>query len=109
MKTGLSLCGIAATLMLAGASAAMAAPSLPACDSPEARSGIDIALKKSNAPFAVTDLAGITTDKQSDSQIACLAIATFANGSHQPIGYKFRINNGKLQSWVGLFVMKGSK
>jgi hypothetical protein len=109
MKTGLSLCGIAATLMLMGASAAMAAPSLPACDSPEARSGIDFALKKSNAPFTVTDLAGITTDKQSSSEIACLAIATLSTGAHRPIGYKFRINNGKVQSWVGLFVMKGTK
>jgi hypothetical protein len=109
MKTGLSLCGLAAALMLTGATAAMAAPSLPACDSPEARSGIDVALKKSNAPFTVTDLAGITTDKQSDSEIACLAIATLGNGSHQPIGYKFRIYNGKVQSWVGLFVMKSKK
>ncbi|MCB8883606.1 hypothetical protein ACELLULO517_25380 [Acidisoma cellulosilytica] len=109
MKTGLSLCGIVTTLMLMGAGTAMATPSLPACDSPEARSGIDLALKKSNAPFTVTGLAGITTDKQSDSGIACIAIATLSTGAHQPIGYKFRINNGKLQSWAGLFVMKGSK
>ena len=109
MKTGLSLCGIAAALMLTGATLAQAAPSLPACDSPEARSGIDFALKNSKAPFTVTGLAGITTDKQSDSEIACLAIATLSTGAHRPIGYKFRINNGKVQSWVGLFVMKGSK
>ncbi len=109
MKFGLPLCGAAAGLMLMSASAAWAQPSLPACDSPQARSGIDFALKKSNAPFTVTDLAGITTDKQSDNEIACLAIATLSNGSHRPIGYKFRIYNGKVQSWVGLFVMKGSK
>lgn len=109
MKIGLPIGGLAASLMLMAASAAWAAPSLPACDSPEARSGIDFALKKSNAPFTVTDLAGITTDKSSDSEIACMAIATLSSGAHRPIGYKFRINNGKVQSWVGLFVMKGSK
>lgn len=109
MKIGLSLSGALLALTVVSATAAVAAPSLPACDSPEARSGIDYALKKSNAPFSVTDLAGITTDKQSDSEIACLAIATLSNGSHRPIGYKFRINNGKVQSWVGLFVMKGTK
>jgi len=109
MKSGLSLCGAFMALAILGATAAQAAPSLPACDSPEARSGIDYALKKSNAPFTVTDLAGITTDRQSDSEVACLAIATLSNGSHRPIGYKFRIYNGKVQSWVGLFVMKGTK
>jgi hypothetical protein len=109
MKFALPVCGAAAALMMMGATAAMAAPSLPACDSPEARSGIDFALKRSKAPFSITDLAGITTDKQSDSEIACLAIATLSNGAHRPIGYKFRIYNGKVQSWVGLFVMKGTK
>ncbi|HEX3982583.1 MAG TPA: hypothetical protein VHX12_02720 [Acidisoma sp.] len=109
MKTGLSLCAAAAALMMLGSTAAMAAASLPACDSPAARSGIDYALKKSNAPFTITDLAGITTDKQSDSEIACLAIATLSTGAHRPIGYKFRVYNGKVQSWVGLFVMKGTK
>jgi len=108
MRLGVSFCAASLGLVL-GASAALAEPSLPACDSAQARSGIDVALKKSNAPFSVTDLAGITTDKQSDSEIACLAIATLSNGSHRPIGYKFRIYNGKVQSWVGLFVMKGSK
>ncbi|GAB0112666.1 hypothetical protein [Acidisoma sp. C75] len=103
-----ALTASAAALMLClTAGAALAAPSLPACDSPEARSGIAFALKKSNAPFTVTDLAGITTDKQNDTEVACLAIATLSNGTHRPIGYKFRIYNGKVQSWVGLFVMKG--
>lgn len=108
MRFGVSVCGAAVALLLS-ASAALAEPSLPACDSAQARSGIDVALKKSNAPFTVTDLAGITTDKQSGNEIACIAIATLSNGSHRPIGYKFRIYNGKVQSWVGLFVMKGSK
>lgn len=109
MKIGLSLGGAAAGLMLMSATAAWATPSLPACDSPEARSGIDFAMKKSNAPFTVTDLAGITTDKSSDSEIACLAIATLSNGAHRPIGYRFRINNGKLQSWVGFYFPRGTK
>jgi hypothetical protein len=108
MKFRLSLCAAALTMSL-GAHAAMAEPNLPACDSAEARSGIDFALKKSNAPFTVTDLAGITTDKQNGNEIACMAIATLSNNTHRPIGYKFRINGGKVQSWVGLFVMKGSK
>ncbi|GAB0119242.1 hypothetical protein [Acidisoma sp. 7E03] len=108
MRLGVSFCAASLGLVL-GASTAFAQPALPACDSDQARSGIEVALKKSNAPFSVTDLAGITTDKQSDSEIACLAIATLSNGSHRPIGYKFRIYNGKVQSWVGLFVMKGSK
>jgi hypothetical protein len=108
MKFGLSLCTAALALTL-GAHAAMAEPSLPACDSAEARSGIDFALKKSNAPFTVTDLAGITTDKQGGNEIACMAIATLSNSTHRPIGYKFRINGGKVQTWVGLFVMKASK
>jgi hypothetical protein len=108
MRFGLALSGAAAGLVLSSA-LAMAQPALPACDSPEARSGVDFALKKSNAPFTITDLAGITTDRQTDSEVACLAIATLSNGSHRPIGYKFRIYDGKVQSWVGLFVMKGSK
>lgn len=108
MRIGLSLAAAGLALLLGG-HAAMAEPSLPACDSAEARSGIGVALKKSNAPFTVTDLAGITTDKQSGSEIACMAIATLSNGTHRPIGYKFRIYNGKVQSWAGLFVMKGAK
>jgi hypothetical protein len=108
MRFGLALSGAAAGVVLSSA-LAMAQPALPACDSPEARSGVDFALKKSNAPFTITDLAGITTDRQTDSEVACLAIATLSNGSHRPIGYKFRIYDGKVQSWVGLFVMKGSK
>jgi len=108
MRFGVSLCGAAMALLLT-AGAAMAEPSLPTCDSTQARSGIDVALTKSKAPFTVTDLAGITTDKQSGTEVACLAIATFSDGSHRPIGYKFRIYNGKVQSWVGLFVMKGAK
>lgn len=108
MKFGLSLCAAALALTL-GAHAAMAEATLPACDSTEARTGIDVALKASKAPFTVTDLAGITTDKQAGSEIACMAIATLSNGTHRPIGYKFRINGGKVQSWVGLFVMKPSK
>lgn len=108
MKFGLSLCATALALTLS-AHAAMAEATLPACDSAEARTGIDFALKTSKAPFTVTDLAGITTDKQSGTEIACMAIATLSNGTHRPIGYKFRINAGKVQSWVGLFVMKPSK
>lgn len=108
MKLRMAFAGAAAGLVLSSA-AAFAEPTLPACDSPQARSGIDYALQKSKAPFSVTDLAGITTDKQSSNEVACLAIATLSNGSHRPIGYKFRIYNGKVQSWVGLFVMKGVK
>ena len=108
MRSGLIVASAALLLTLA-AGRAFAAPTLPACDSPEARSGIEVALKKSNAPFTVTGLAGITTDKQSDTEVACLAIATLSNGSHRPIGYKFRIYGGKVQSWVGLFVMKPTK
>lgn len=108
MKLRMAFAGAATALVLSSA-AAFAEPSLPACDSPQARSGIDFALKKSNAPFTVTDLAGITTDKQAANEIACLAIATLSNGSHRPIGYKFRIYNGRVQSWVGMFVMKGAK
>jgi hypothetical protein len=89
--------------------AAMAAPSLPQCDSPEARTGVDFALKKTNAPFSITDYAGITTDRQSSDEIACMAIATLSNGTHRPVGYKFRIMNGKVQSWVGFFQMKPVK
>jgi hypothetical protein len=103
-----SLVGAAAGLVLSSA-VALAQPALPACDSPEARTGIDFALKKSNAPFTITDYAGITTDRQTSTEVACLAIATLSNGSHRPIGYKFRIYQGKVQSWVGLFVMKGSQ
>jgi hypothetical protein len=103
-----SLSGAAAGLALSSA-VALAQPVLPACDSPEARTGVDFALKKSNAPFTITDYAGITTDRQSSTEVACLAIATLSNGSHRPIGYKFRIYQGKVQSWVGLFVMKGSQ
>jgi hypothetical protein len=95
--------------MIAASAAAMAQPMLPACDSAQARTGVDLALKKSNAPFTITDMAGITTDTQSANQIACLAIATLSNGSHRPIGYKFRIYEGHVQSWVGMFVMKGTK
>lgn len=108
MRTGLTVAS-AALLLTMAAGQAFAAPTLPACDSPEARTGIDLALQKSKAPFTVTGLAGITTDKQSDTEIACLAIATLSNGSHRPIGYKFRIYSGKVQSWVGLFVMKPTK
>jgi hypothetical protein len=105
------LCGFsgAAVGLVLSSAVALAQPVLPACDSPEARSGVDVALKKSNAPFTITDYAGITTDRQSATEIACLAIATLSNGSHRPIGYKFRIYDGKVQSWVGLFVMKGSQ
>ena len=106
MKFRMAVAGAAAGLALTSV-AAFAEPALPACDSSQARAGIDFALKKSNAPFTVTDLAGITTDRQSGNEIACLAIATLSNGSHRPIGYKFRIYNGKVQSWVGLFVIKG--
>jgi hypothetical protein len=108
MRFALALSGAAAGLVMSSA-LAMAQPALPACDSPEARSGVDFALKKSNAPFTITDMAGITTDKQTGSEVACLAIATLSNGQHRPIGYKFRIYDGKVQSWVGMFVMKGSK
>lgn len=108
MRFDLALAGAAAGLVMSSA-AALAQPALPACDSPEARTGVDVALKKSNAPFTITGMAGITTDKQSSSEIACLAIATLSNGQHRPIGYKFRIYDGRVQSWIGLFVMKGSK
>jgi len=108
MKFAWALSGAAAGLVMSSA-VALAQPVLPACDSPEARAGVDFALKKSRAPFTITDYAGITTDRQTSTEVACLAIATLSNGSHRPIGYKFRINNGKVQSWVGLFVMKGSK
>lgn len=108
MKLGFALSGAAAGWLLSAA-VALAQPALPACDSPEARTGVDFALKKSNAPFTITNYAGITTDKQSDTEVACLAIATLSNGSHRPIGYKFRIYNGKVQSWVGMFVMKPAK
>jgi hypothetical protein len=107
MRYAWALSGAAAGLMLSSA-VALAQPVLPACDSPEARAGVDFALKKSNAPFTVTGYAGITTDRQSSTEIACLAIATLSNGTHRPIGYKFRIYGGKVQSWVGLFVMKGA-
>jgi hypothetical protein len=103
-----TMSGVAAAVMLNGA-VALAQPVLPACDSPEARSGVDFALKRSKAPFTITDYAGITTDRQTSTEVACLAIATLSNGSHRPIGYKFRINNGKVQSWVGMFVMKGAQ
>jgi ABC-type Fe3+/spermidine/putrescine transport system ATPase subunit len=108
MRLGLALSGAAAGLVMTAA-VALAQPALPACDSPEARTGVDFALKKSNAPFTITGMAGITTDKQTDTEVMCLAIATLSNGSHRPIGYKFRIYDGKVQSWVGMFVMKGSK
>jgi hypothetical protein len=108
MRFRLALSGAAAGLLLSSA-VALAQPALPACDSPEARTGVDFALKKSNAPFTITDMAGITTDKQTATEIACLAIATLSNGQHRPIGYKFRIYDGRVQSWVGLFVMKGAK
>ncbi len=108
MRFAWALSGAAAGLMFS-AGLALAQPALPACDSPEARAGVEAALKKSNAPFSITDYAGITTDRQSATEVACLAIATLSNGSHRPIGYKFRIYDGKLQSWIGLFVMKGSQ
>jgi hypothetical protein len=107
MKFALALSAAAAGLVLTSA-VALAQPALPACDSPEARAGVNFALKKSNAPFTITDYAGITTDRQTSTEVACLAIATLSNGSHRPIGYKFRIYDGKVQSWVGLFVMKGA-
>ncbi len=103
-----SLAGAAAGLMLSSA-VALAQPVLPACDSPEARTGVDFALKKSNAPFTITDYAGITTDGQSSTEVACLAIATLSNGSHRAISYKFRINQGKVQSWIGFLLPKGSR
>jgi hypothetical protein len=108
MRIMWAVSGAVAGLLLSSA-AVLAQPVLPACDSPEARAGVDFALKRSKAPFAVTDYAGITTDRQSSTEVACLAIATLSNGSHRPIGYKFRIYNGKVQSWVGLFVMKGAQ
>jgi hypothetical protein len=107
MRFALALSAAAAGLVLTSA-VALAQPALPACDSPEARAGVNFALKKSNAPFTITDYAGITTDRQTSTEVACLAIATLSNGSHRPIGYKFRIYDGKVQSWVGLFVMKGA-
>jgi hypothetical protein len=108
MRYPLAWSGAAVGLLLSSV-AALAQPALPACDSPEARSGVDFALKKSHAPFSVTDYAGITTDRQTSTEVACLAIATLSNGSHRPIGYKFRIYDGKVQSWVGMFVMKGAQ
>jgi hypothetical protein len=99
-----ALAGLAMTT-----AAAMAEPSLPACDSAEASTDVNVALTKTNAPFSITDYAGITTDRQSSNEIACMAIATLSNGSHRPVGYKFRIMNGKLQSWVGFFEMKPAK
>ena len=102
-----AMSGAAVGLMFYSA-VAFAQPALPACDSAEARTGVNFALKKSNAPFTITDYAGITTDRQSSNEVACLAIATLSNGSHRPIGYKFRIFDGKVQSWVGMFVMKGA-
>jgi len=106
MNSGWALSGACAGLVLSSA-VALAQPVLPACDSPEARADVDFALKKSNSPFTITDYAGITTDRASATEVACLAIATLSNGSHRPVGYKFRIHDGKVQSWVGLFVMKG--
>jgi hypothetical protein len=108
MKLAPVLAGALGCLVLMTA-AAMADPSLPQCDSPEARAGVDFALKKSKAPFSITDYAGITTDKSSGTEIDCLAIATLSNGTHRPVGYKFRIAGGKVQSWVGLFQMKAVK
>ncbi len=108
MRFSWALSGAAAGLVLTSA-IALAQPVLPACDSPEARSGVDFALKRSKAPFTITDYAGITTDRQTSTEVACLAIATLSNGSHRPIGYKFRIYDGKVQSWVGMFVMKGAQ
>jgi hypothetical protein len=99
MRFALALSAAAAGLVLTSA-VALAQPALPACDSPEARAGVNFALKKSNAPFTITDYAGITTDRQTSTEVACLAIATLSNGSHRPIGYKFRIYD--------LFVMKGA-
>ena len=103
-----AMSGAAVGLVFSSA-VALAQPVLPACDSSEARTGVNFALKKSNAPFTVTDYAGITTDRQTSTEVACLAIATLSNGSHRPIGYKFRIYGGKVQSWVGMFVMKGAQ
>jgi hypothetical protein len=97
MKLALPVCGALVGLMLSSG-LAMAQPALPSCDSTQARTGVDLALKKSNAPFTITDMAGITTDKQGANEIACLAIATLSNGSHRPIGYKFRIYEGHVQS-----------
>jgi hypothetical protein len=108
MRFGLALAGAAAGLVMSSA-VALAQPALPACDSPEARTGVDLALKKSNAPFTITGMAGITTDKQSSSEIACLAIATLSDGSHRAIGYAFRIYNGKLQSRIGWLLPKGAR
>ena len=109
MRFSVALSGASAAGLLFSTAVALAQPALPACDSPEARTGVNLALQRSKAPFTVTDYAGITTDNQSSTEVACLAIATLSNGTHRPIGYKFRIYNGKIQSWVGLFVMKGTK
>ena len=108
MKFASALSGAVAGLLVSSA-VALAQPALPACDSPEARTGVDFALKKSKAPFTITDYAGITTDRQTSTEVACLAIATLSNGTHRPVGFKFRIYGGKVQSWVGLFVMKGAQ
>jgi hypothetical protein len=108
MKFPWALSGAGAGLVLSSA-VALAQPVLPACDSPEARTGVDFALKRSKAPFTITDYAGITTDRQSDSEVVCIAIATLSNGSHRPVEYKFRIYNGKVQSWIGLFFLKGAQ
>ena len=103
-----ALAAAAGGIMLWSA-AASAQPTLPACDSPEARTGVNIAWQKLNTPYTISSVAGITTDRQTSTEIACLAIATLSNGSHRPIGYKFRIYDGKLQSWVGVFVMKDAR
>jgi hypothetical protein len=108
MRFSWALSGAAAGLVLTSA-VALAQPVLPACDSPEARSGVDFALKRSKAPFTITDYAGITTDRQTDTEVACLAIATLSNGSHRAIGYQFRIYNGKLQSRIGWLLPKGAQ
>ncbi len=108
MRVRWALSGAAAGLVFSSA-IALAQPVLPACDSPEARSGVDFALKRSKAPFTITDYAGITTDRQTDTEVACLAIATLSNGSHRAIGYQFRIYNGKLQSRIGWLLPKGAQ
>jgi hypothetical protein len=108
MKFVLAASAFAAGLVVSSA-VALAQPVLPACDSPEARAGVDFALKRSNAPFTITDYAGITTDRQTSTEVACLAIATLSNGSHRAIGYQFRIYNGKVQSRVALLLPKGGQ
>jgi hypothetical protein len=108
MKVSWALPGAFAGLIFSSA-VAMAQPVLPACDSSQARTGVDAALQKSKAPFTITDYAGVTTDRQTSTEVDCLAIATLSNGSHRPIGYKFRIYDGRVQSWIGVFVLKGAK